>query len=124
MLKSFLRSVQFQVARRAFDNMSRFKSFALILTVLCANLGSKAEEANTWSLNFGGLSLFNIPQFGRSFVEAIGVVTENPLNTVDILPRGPGSNTNIPEDAHLKTVKSIRQLLSVYIVIIVIVIFV
>lgn len=86
--------------------MSRFKNLLLSFLVLCVCLDSNAEEANTWSLNFGDLSLFNIPQFGRSFIEAVGVVTDHPFNIVDILPRGSGANTNIPEDAHLKTVKS------------------
>uniref|UniRef100_A0A0K8VD62 Lipase 1 n=1 Tax=Bactrocera latifrons TaxID=174628 RepID=A0A0K8VD62_BACLA len=92
--------------------MSRFKSFVLIFALLGICLDSKAQEANTWSLSFGDISLFNLPQLGRSFVEAVGsvgVVTENPLNIVDILKRGSGVNINVPEDAHLKTPELIKK---------------
>lgn len=92
--------------------MTRFKSFVLIFALLGVCLDSKAQEASTWSLSFGDISLFNLPQFGRSFVEAVGsvgVVTENPFNIVDILKRGTGANTNVPEDAHLKTPELIKK---------------
>uniref|UniRef100_W8C916 Lipase 1 n=1 Tax=Ceratitis capitata TaxID=7213 RepID=W8C916_CERCA len=89
--------------------MSRLKLTILLLSSLSVYLRVNADESSTWSLNFGGLSLFNIPQFGRSLAEAVGVITENPLNTVDILPRGRVADPYVPEDAHLKTPELIEK---------------
>ncbi|XP_067622817.1 lipase 3-like isoform X2 [Eurosta solidaginis] len=83
--------------------------YTFFVLTIDTSSSSTTDRPATWSFSFGDLSLFNIPKLGRSILENVRVVTENPINIVDILPRVRDVDPGVLVDSHLKTPALIKK---------------